>query len=420
MEPGGWYGDYVRHSHRTSPPPAAHERRRPAADGGDAGAGDRRSQACRRRSRSGQRPDGARAPGRRPVFVGRHYRPDRERRRAAQRFPGPRHPRHRTGPHRHRRPGRARGAARRGRATLRRARRPNATRELANEYRAVIEAILEHRGARRIADALAERRRPRRSLPTPRPTRPTSRSSSASSCSRPSTSRRGSSWPSAGRARALADLELKEQDPPRSQRRHRQAASASCCCAARWTRSARSWARRRRRRRRRVPHALAELRAARRRCATRSTKEIDRLERTSEQSPEHGWIRTWLDAVFELPWGDAHRGVDSTSRDARARARCRPQRSRRREGAHPRVPGGAQAARTSAASASDSGRGLGRDPRARRSARRRQDVARRVGGARASAARSCASRSAACATRPRSAVTGVPTSVRARVASCAR
>jgi ATP-dependent Lon protease len=32
-------------------------------------------------------------------------------------------------------------------------------------------------------------------------------------------------------------------------------------------------------------------------------KEIDRLERTSEQSPEHGWIRTWLDTVFELPWG---------------------------------------------------------------------------------------------------------------------
>ncbi len=31
-------------------------------------------------------------------------------------------------------------------------------------------------------------------------------------------------------------------------------------------------------------------------------KEIDRLERTSQQSPEHAWIRTWLDRVFELPW----------------------------------------------------------------------------------------------------------------------
>jgi ATP-dependent Lon protease len=32
-------------------------------------------------------------------------------------------------------------------------------------------------------------------------------------------------------------------------------------------------------------------------------RELDRLERTSSQSPEHGWIRTWLDRIFELPWG---------------------------------------------------------------------------------------------------------------------
>ncbi len=32
-------------------------------------------------------------------------------------------------------------------------------------------------------------------------------------------------------------------------------------------------------------------------------REIDKLERTSEQSPERGWIRTWLDTVAELPWG---------------------------------------------------------------------------------------------------------------------
>jgi len=31
-------------------------------------------------------------------------------------------------------------------------------------------------------------------------------------------------------------------------------------------------------------------------------REIDKLERMSEQNPEHGWIRTWLDTVFELPW----------------------------------------------------------------------------------------------------------------------
>jgi ATP-dependent Lon protease len=32
-------------------------------------------------------------------------------------------------------------------------------------------------------------------------------------------------------------------------------------------------------------------------------REVDRLERTSDQSPESGWIRTWLDTVLELPWG---------------------------------------------------------------------------------------------------------------------
>jgi ATP-dependent Lon protease len=32
-------------------------------------------------------------------------------------------------------------------------------------------------------------------------------------------------------------------------------------------------------------------------------KEIDRLERTSGQSPEQSWIRNWLDRVLDLPWG---------------------------------------------------------------------------------------------------------------------
>ena len=33
-------------------------------------------------------------------------------------------------------------------------------------------------------------------------------------------------------------------------------------------------------------------------------REIDRLERMSEQSPEHSWIRTWLDTMFDIPWGN--------------------------------------------------------------------------------------------------------------------
>ena len=32
-------------------------------------------------------------------------------------------------------------------------------------------------------------------------------------------------------------------------------------------------------------------------------REVDKLERSSDQSPETAWIRTWLDTVLELPWG---------------------------------------------------------------------------------------------------------------------
>ncbi|MEU3285050.1 endopeptidase La [Streptomyces longwoodensis] len=33
-------------------------------------------------------------------------------------------------------------------------------------------------------------------------------------------------------------------------------------------------------------------------------KEVDKLERSSDQSPEGSWIRTWLDTVLELPWNE--------------------------------------------------------------------------------------------------------------------
>ena len=36
-------------------------------------------------------------------------------------------------------------------------------------------------------------------------------------------------------------------------------------------------------------------------------KELDRLERMGQQNPEHAWVRNWLDAVFELPWGKLRR-----------------------------------------------------------------------------------------------------------------
>jgi ATP-dependent Lon protease len=43
-------------------------------------------------------------------------------------------------------------------------------------------------------------------------------------------------------------------------------------------------------------------------------REVGKLERSSDQSPEAGWIRTWLDTVLELPWST--RTTDST--DVRA------------------------------------------------------------------------------------------------------
>ncbi|MCW2803855.1 MAG: ATP-dependent Lon protease [Propionibacteriaceae bacterium] len=39
-------------------------------------------------------------------------------------------------------------------------------------------------------------------------------------------------------------------------------------------------------------------------------REVGRLERASDQSPESGWIRTWLDTVLDLPW--TTRTTDST------------------------------------------------------------------------------------------------------------
>ncbi|HVV77286.1 MAG TPA: endopeptidase La [Mycobacteriales bacterium] len=33
-----------------------------------------------------------------------------------------------------------------------------------------------------------------------------------------------------------------------------------------------------------------------------AVREVDKLERSSEQNPESAWIRTWLDTVLELPW----------------------------------------------------------------------------------------------------------------------
>ena len=42
-------------------------------------------------------------------------------------------------------------------------------------------------------------------------------------------------------------------------------------------------------------------------------REVDKLERASDQSPETSWIRTWLDTVLELPWGVTTEDVDDVA-----------------------------------------------------------------------------------------------------------
>ena len=374
---------------------------------------------------AGGRPRPARAPhvgGR--LRPRRHRRPDRERGRAARRRSAPSCSAASPAPSSARpvaeRPARACGSRSTPCAEPADASgpRPRAGRE----YRAIVRGIAERLGAPRIADALAGVDDPGTLADTAgwSPDLVDRAQGRAARDDR----RRGAPRARAARGRAttLAELELTEQIRYRGDRRHGQDRSASSCCASSSTRSARSWATGDDddvvEEYRTKLDALASCPTT---CATRSTREVDRLERTSEQSPEHGWIRTWLDTVLELPWGtrsderprrgdaravlDAdHTGLDDVKdriveylavRKLRAerghRATTRPSASRRR----------ARSSRWSVLPASARRRSASRS-RAR------------------SAASSSASPSAACATRPRSAGTGAPTSARAPAASCAR
>jgi ATP-dependent Lon protease len=148
-----------------------------------------------------------------------------------------------------------------------------------------------------------------------------------------------------------------------------------------------------------------------------ATREVDRLERTSEQSPEHGWIRTWLDTLLEVPWGtrtddnldvvaardvlDAdHTGLEDVKDRIVEFLAVRKLRADR----------GLNDA--DAAEAAPSWRWW-----ARRASARRRWASRWPAPW---AASSCASPSAACGTRPRSAVTGARTSAPVPAASSGR
>ena len=111
----------------------------------------------------------------------------------------------------------------------------------------------------------------------------------------------------------------------------------SSCCASSWPRSARNSARA-------SPTGSDDYRARVEaadlpdKVREAALREVGKLERASEQSPEGGWIRTWLDTVLDLPWKISHRGLDRSHGGARDPGR-RSSRAGRREGPHRRVPG---------------------------------------------------------------------------------
>ena len=307
----------------TLPVAAADHRGRPSPDGGDPGPRVARGAVTPPRVRSRPTGESLLVP---TVGTGyatrRHHRPDRERRRAARAAAGPGPPRP--------------GPRRRG-----------------------------HAGARRAPPACGSRPSPSRDAgrvrPGPRAGARVPRRSCAASPS--SSGRRASPTRSQGvdDPGALADtagwspdlsverkVELLETldaearlekalavgarrprrarsvgpDPQPGQRRHGQdPARVPAAPAARGDPQGAGRGRRRGRRSRITAPARRRATFPRRR-AKRSTREVDRLERTSEQSPEHGWIRTWLDTVLEIPWGDALRR--STRRRRRARRSSTP------------------------------------------------------------------------------------------------
>lgn len=145
-------------------------------------------------------------------------------------------------------------------------------------------------------------------------------------------------------------------------------------------------------------------------------KEVEKLERSSDQSPEGSWIRTWLDTVLELPWNERtedaydirgaqavldaeHAGLDDVKERITEYLAVRKRRS-------------SAVSESSAAGAAA--------PSSRSSAR---PVSARPHWASPSrtpwAASSSASPSAASGTRPRSADTAVRTSARCPAGSCA-
>ena len=76
---------------------------------------------------------------------------------------------------------------------------------------------------------------------------------------------------------------------------------------------------------------------------TVAMREVERLERMTPASPEYQMIRTYLDWMLDIPWDKPTEDRLDPDRSA-PRARRGPLRPRQGQGAHRRIPGGAEAA----------------------------------------------------------------------------
>ncbi len=175
------------------------------------------------------------------------------------------------------------------------------TQELAREYRAVIETILEHRGARRIADVLAGVDDPGQLADTAGYSPDLTLEQRVQLLETVDVDARLELALEWGRE-VLADLELKEKirenvaDDLEKQQRdailrrqmdaiRKELDDGDDDVVAEY----------------RAKFAAMELPDSVREAVD---KELDRFERMGAQNPEQAWVRNWLDAVADLPWGE--------------------------------------------------------------------------------------------------------------------
>ena len=285
--------------------------------------------------------------------------------------------------------------------------------QLAREYRAVVENILEARGAAQVAELLRGMTDPGQIADTAVYS-PTCRSSRRSRSWRRSTSpsawRR--CWPGPGHPGRGPLKDRSARTSPRAWR----SPSASSSCASSWPPSARSWARAR------TARAIDAYQAKRRGQDARGRPGRRGAGDRPAGADQRAEPRARLDPDLARHHDRAALGRDLHRRPRHRRGPPgpgrRPHRPRGREGPHPRVPGRAQAPPRA---------GPGRPGRPRR--RRHHRAGRPAGVGKTSlasrwrgpwAASSSGSPSAASATRPRSVATGAPTWAPSRAASPGR